>query len=405
MGFRVTVLEGRDRIGGRIWTDDSLGVPIDLGASWIHGPGGGNPITSLAADFGAETAYTDFDALYLYDVDGTQVTDAELEEVVAVAEEVVYDLARIQRATSDDETTIASAVDQLLRERTMSEKLRRGVAWALVSLIAQDQAADLSELSLRTWDDDESFSEGDVLFPQGYRQITDGLAQGLDVRLGQIVSAVAYDQQGVRVTTNQGEFQGDRAVVTLPLGVLKKGDIMFSPSLPEDKRAVIQRLGVGALNKIVLRFSDPFWPKKPHYLSCMEDDAEKTMGFLNMTPQTGYPILVVFSHGAHARSLEPLPPDDAVAQPMALLGKMLGASIPDPDDFVITRWSSDDFAWGSYSHVAPGSNRADMDVLARPVAGRLFFAGEATIAEYSATVHGAFLSGEREADRIRKLVD
>ena len=58
-GVEVTVLEARERIGGRMWTDTSLGVPIDLGAAWIHGTDG-NPIVGLAADAGAATVETDF---------------------------------------------------------------------------------------------------------------------------------------------------------------------------------------------------------------------------------------------------------------------------------------------------------------------------------------------------------
>ena len=79
-GHAVTVLEGRDRIGGRVWTDRSLGTPVDLGASWIQGARG-NPITALAREFEVETFATDYDSLSLYDHDGTRWSDAEVAEL------------------------------------------------------------------------------------------------------------------------------------------------------------------------------------------------------------------------------------------------------------------------------------------------------------------------------------
>jgi len=88
---------------------------------------------------------------------------------------------------------------------------------------------------------------------------------------------------------------------------------------------------------------------------------------------------------------------------MNALKAIFGRSIPDPTDVVITRWAADPFTLGAYSSIPPRASGKDYDTLAAPVGDRVFFAGEATSRTYPATVHGAFLSGEREARRISKL--
>ncbi len=90
---------------------------------------------------------------------------------------------------------------------------------------------------------------------------------------------------------------------------------------------------------------------------------------------------------------------------MTVLRRLFGRAIPHPDAWLITRWRNDPFARGSYSYVPVGATPEDFDALAAPVADRLFFAGEATHRRCYATVHGAYLTGQREAERILKIRD
>ena len=85
---------------------------------------------------------------------------------------------------------------------------------------------------------------------------------------------------------------------------------------------------------------------------------------------------------------------------MTTLRNIFGSTIPAPLDWQITRWADDPFAWGSYSYLAPGTSSETLKELARPVDGKLFFAGEATSSDYQSTVHGAYLSGIRAAEEI-----
>ena len=397
-GFRVTILEGRERIGGRIWTDRSLGIPLDLGASWIHGIRR-NPLTDISNDAGIRTVKTDFDAIKLYDIDGTALVDDDLDDLEELFEQIFEDLLEAKRSAGDN-ASIAGAVSSALARRDLSDAQRRGVEWVIASEIELEAAADLDELSLRNWDEDDAFKGDDVLFPEGYAQVPEVLAEGLDIHLDHLVSEIACDERGVAITTNRGVFRGDRAVITLPLGVLREGTVRFSPVLPDSKLSAIQDLQMGTLNKIAMRFGERFWPAEPHFLGYLDESAEEAMNFLNMFPYDGEPALMAFARGAHARSLEQLSTGDVTEQVMAQLRGMFGNSISDPTNATFTRWHGDPFARGSYSHVPPGGSMADYEELAQPVGDRLFFAGEATTRRYPGTVHGALLSGEREAERI-----
>jgi monoamine oxidase len=95
--------------------------------------------------------------------------------------------------------------------------------------------------------------------------------------------------------------------------------------------------------------------------------------------------------------------EQIVAGAMAVLRRIYGNNIPTPEGWAITRWMSDPFSFGSYSHIPPGASGADYTELSRPVAQRLFFAGEATHRSYPGTVHGAYLSGLRAAKEIEAL--
>lgn len=401
-GFKVVMLEGRDRIGGRVWTDHSWpDAHLDLGASWIHGING-NPITDLAKEFEVETLPTDYDSMALYDSDGRQLTQAEQREIEEQFQQI-FGVVEEQAEALDDDISIEQAVNAALAAVTLDTRGVRRLDYALNTVVEHEYAADISEMSLLSFGQDEEFDGGDVLFPGGYDQLVKALAEGLDIRLNQKVEQITYNDEGVTVTTSQGEFEADRVVVTLPLGVLQQGAVEFSPPLPADKREAIDNLGMGLLNKVYLRFDEPFWPEDVDLLGYIPEQKGAWAEWLNIYKYTGQPILLAFNAAHYGRQLEPLPDDQIIAAAMATLRRMFGQSIPNPSAWLITRWASDPFAGGSYSFLPVGAGGDDYDTLAEPVAGRLFFAGEATHRDYPSTVHGAFLSGLREAERIAEL--
>jgi monoamine oxidase len=400
-GFRVTVLEARDRIGGRIWTNRSLGFPVDLGASWIHGVQG-NPITQLAKQFQLKTMATDDEAVELFDQDGRSLEEEEYQQIEAVYADVLEALEE-WRQSEDESVSLQDALTEILGEAHLSGTVERGVHWLIASSTVIEAGADLKHLSLLYWDEDEGFPGDDVVFTQGYDQIPQQLAKGLSIELQQTVQAIAYGGDGVTVTTDQGRFQADRVVITLPLGVLQRGSVRFTPTLPPEKQAAIQRLAMGTLGKVALHFPKRFWPAEDHYLGSLQPSAQTVMAFWSLYPAMQVPALVAFVGGSEAERMESISEAEAVAQVMGQLRSMLGNAIPAPMGVLRTRWHQDPLAGGSYSHVPPAASLEDYQILAEPVEDRLFFAGEATHASYPATVHGAFLSGQREAKQILKL--
>lgn len=398
-GHSVTVLEGRDRIGGRVWTSRMWpDAPMDMGASWIHGIEG-NPITDLANKIEAERLETDYDNGLLYDIDGQKLPAVKWNRYEAF--EALIDEALEKAAELDSDISIEAAVEQLIDVEALSDQEKLYLNVVLNSAYEQEWSGSISQMSAqRVNEDGDNFDGEDVIFPDGYDVITTYLANGLAIELEQKVLQIAHDASGVTVTTQNGEFQADRAIVTLPLGVLKSGDVVFSPPLPAEKQTVIEQMGFGVLNKVYLRFAEPFWGKRPEWYSYLSEKRGNWSEWFNMHHYIDQPILLAFNAADFGTELEGWSDEKIVAEAMIILRKMFGNEIPEPESFQITRWIADPFAYGSYSFPALGSPANAREVLARPVNNRLFFAGEATNSDYPATVHGAYLSGIREANRI-----
>ncbi len=398
-GYAVTVLEARDRIGGRVWTDHAWpGIPLDLGASWIHGING-NPIKALADQWGVTTVFSDYDNLAVYDRHGRKLTAAELDELFLYLTAVDETITAAQEE-ADEDMPLSAPIAAAAEEEELTPEQMIQLNYVVNAAIEQEYAADVDELSLLEWNQDEDQSGHDVLFPGGYDQIIHPLAAGLDVRLSHVVSEVRYGDEEVTIVTNQGTFNGRQAIITIPLGVLKKGSIRFDPPLPAWKQAAIGRLGMGLLNKTYLRFPHVFWDADVEMIGRISTPKGKWAEFLNMAQHTGQPVLCGFNAAAYGRALEARSDTDIVAEMMAALRQMFGPAIPEPEAWHITRWASDPFAYGSYSFIPVGASGDDYETLAQPLGVTLFFAGEATQRAFPSTVHGAYLSGQRAAQEI-----
>jgi monoamine oxidase len=398
-GFTVIVVEGRERVGGRIFTDTSLdGLPLDLGASWIHGIYR-NPIFELTTKFRIKTAATDYDSIARYGSDGQALGDAR---EARLDRDFAQLQAAIARARDDEDVdpSLGRFIDAYTARLKLTSQRAQDFAYSVNTEIEHDYAADVDSLSLFEFNQEGEFSGPDVLFPGGYTQLVERLKVGLDIRTGEVVRSVVRDRSGVRIHTNGGAFVADFAVITLPLGVLKQGRVAFIPPLPASKTGAIARLGMSVLNKCYLRFPNAFWHSRAHLLGFVNSARGQWCAWLNIYRYTGQPVLVGFNAGSFGEQLETLSDQAITASAMKVLRTIYGAKIPDPTGVRITRWKSDAFTGGSYSHIPPGASGKDYDALAASVDGRLFFAGEATSRIYPATVHGAWLSGRKAAKEI-----
>jgi monoamine oxidase len=186
----------------------------------------------------------------------------------------------------------------------------------------------------------------------------------------------------------------------LPLGVLKSGNIEFTPGLPQNKRNAISALGMGNFEKCFLRFPRVFWSPNYDWMEHIAAKQGEWIEWLNVARVGQKPILLGFNAAEFAQEIASWTDTQIVDSAMQTLRRIFGSGIPDPTDFQISRWGADPYALGSYSYNALGSSPKMRDILAQPVDQRIFFAGEATSKSYFATVHGSHLSGLRAAKEI-----
>jgi polyamine oxidase len=395
-GLSVVVLEASGRIGGRLATDRSLdGIALDCGASWIHGIRG-NPIHKLAKRAEIPLFDWDYEKYALYDAAGREF------KMSAEHHEAIQRLTDALERAGDDEygKTVAQVVEGLWSEGTLAPLSRNVLRFVVESEIEAEYAGDAARLSAGALLEGDTFGGPEAVFPKGYDQLAHHLASGLDIRLNHTVTAIEYGE-GVQVRTTSSLFEGDAVVVSVPLGVLKAERIAFQPPLPEKKLAAIEALEMGVMNKVYLQFPHAFWNNDVLNFGYISDEADLSFPYwLNLSPATGEPILMAFSAGEHGRALESQSDEAIQAICMSILRRIHGDDIPDPNAVLVTRWGSNPFTLGSYSIL---SSRATDDTrrdLASAVEQRIFFAGEATSEDYPATVHGAYLSGERVAKAI-----
>jgi monoamine oxidase len=388
VGARVTVIEARDRIGGRtftsqIWPD----LPVDLGASWIHGTKG-NPITALAAEIGAAWTATSYKRSVNLDEAGRSIDFL----VAAARARKMVKAARIWVDDLDQDVSLQTAVEASPKWRALSLPDQRLLRLAINTRIEHEYSGDWSRLSARYFDAGDDFPGDEAVLNRGYGPLVAQLAHGLDIRLGEAVIEVAPITAGVEVTTMRGSHVADHVIVTLPLGVLKSGTVRFREPLVRRRRRAIDGLETGLLNKCWLRFDRIFWPRNVEWAE-----------WLSAVPSTGRPLLVGFNAAAAADRLEALDDRATTASAMEALRAMFGSAIPDPVGVQISRWRQDPYARGAYSYQAVGTTQKDRRALFGPDwEGRLQFAGEATSLDYPATTHGALLTGRAAAIALLK---
>jgi len=398
LGYNVTILESRNRLGGRIWTDDRWPkTPVDLGASWIHGVIG-NPITAIAKAAGARTVTTRSDRYIIYGKDGKIITPKQESRIEELSVMINRSIRISQNANRD--RSILETVRSAVKWDQLSGEDRSWVDHIINSNIEQEYAGSAADTSTLWFDSDLAFQGKDVLLSDGFRTLTKHLANGLDIRTGTTVTEVAWNPSGVSVTTDHGVIQADKVVITLPLGVLKANKVRFDPGLPATKQKAIQALGMGLLNKCFLRFPRVFWPADRDWLESIGPVPGLWGEWMSYARSLGKPILVGFNAADVGRKVETWSDRKTVDSAMETLRRIYGNSIPDPVGYQITRWAADPFSLGSYSFNALGSRPTMRDDLAQSIDNRVFFAGEATDRKYFGTVHGAYLSGLRVAGEI-----
>ncbi|WP_347346428.1 NAD(P)/FAD-dependent oxidoreductase, partial [Microbacterium sp.] len=247
---------------------------------------------------------------------------------------------------------------------------------------------------------DDSIDGDEVVFPDGYDRLPAHLAEGLDVRLGHVVSRVQWSVDGVAVTTDRGTLTADAAVVTVPVGVLRSEGFVVDPPLPEPVAGALSRLRMNAFEKVFLRFDTRFWDDGVYAIRQQGPESRWWHSWYDLTALHGTPTLLTFAAGPAALATRDWPDERVVDSILAQLRRLYGDGVPRPTHVHRTAWQDDPFARGSYAYMTLGSTTADHDDLATPVGGVLHLAGEATWTDDPATVTAALCSGHRAAVNV-----
>jgi polyamine oxidase len=417
-GVECVVLEARDRIGGRLHTVDVGGCPVDMGGSWIQMPDG-NPLTAFARLAGVSCRSADpVPEMAAFDCgEGRRLYGAETSELLGLYLEGFPEAAGRLLARLGPDASMAEAIDSFVAAAGQAPGWARRARQMLHAGI-EAESADLAGRQSLRWMWNELEYGGDYFGDApdgGYGRLADAMASGVDVRLGRPASEIAVSPDGVRVASaDGGAEEGSHVVVTVPLGVLKRGLPRFSPALPPDRLAAIGRLGFGRFEKVALRFTEPFWRDAgfPQLMVFPSEPGEWMVWAMGLDAFGAGPVVVFFVfHSAAARLAGADANTDADADAntntdawadwaLGLLATATGRPCPQPTAVAVSSWAADPWTAGAYTHIPPEAGPADADLLGEPVGGRLLFAGEHTQSARLAYADGAMTSGIREAKRL-----
>jgi monoamine oxidase len=394
-GKSVALIEARERIGGRIHTEgfSGFGLPVELGAEFVHGKL--DLTRQLLKKAGCST----------YEIRGEvwKETDGRFEQQTDFIED--FDLLKRKFRDLEQDVSVADFIGNQLQGDAYEE-----LRFTLKNYVEGYYAADTRKAStfalreeLLTADDEQFRIE------EGYGKLVQWLLEeaenkGLQLFLSQTVRTVNWEKNSVLVKTGNGVFQGSRALITVPLGVLQNESIAFSPALIQ-KMAAARHLGFGPVIKTLLLFDESFWSTGQKEL--------KKIGFLFSDKKiptwwTAYPkeasILTGWSGGPHALELQGCSPEEILDQALQSLGEIFRLK---PDFLLqkikqwrVSNWVNDPFSCGGYSYdVVDGA--AAKKILMMPEADTLYFAGEGLFEGTAiGTVEAALVSGRDAAYSI-----
>ncbi|PYM24531.1 MAG: hypothetical protein DMD78_08610 [Candidatus Rokuibacteriota bacterium] len=394
-GRRVIILEARNRLGGRIWSHDPwrTGRPIDLGAEFIHD----SPLArrlSGAGDVKIDARYeVQWDAwrrcLYVF---GGQ-TIGRRERAAPLVRRVMdgdwYGLLKGARGS------VAAAVSRWPDVVARSIALRQAQGYYTAD--ARDLSARALYEQWRDWEGGER-----QWWPRdGYGALVERLARGLRGRIhrGAVVTRIERSLRGgcVRVVTRGGRrFEAARAVITLPLGVLKTSAVEFVPRLSRAKRDAIRQVGMGDVVKVVVRCR-PFWGE----LRFIASDRDVPVWWPLPARRGVGGAIVGWVGGPAAAALAERSADEIKAIALHSLRRLFPrAPAISPADVVVANWSREAFTRGAYAYDRSPQGPTLRERLGQPEDHLLFFAGEATEPLHYGTVHGALESGRRAAGLV-----
>jgi monoamine oxidase len=380
-GLSIIVLEARDRAGGRAYTiTPAPGISFDLGCGWLHSADQ-NRFVAVANQLN-------------FEIDQTRPPwrEQSFDTGFPLAER--QDFIRAIDAFYDRAEQAAEKLRREGRDEAASNYLEAGNRWnpmidALSSYINGCELDAVSILDMDAYED----TEINWRVRRGYGALMAAYGASCPLALNCEVTLIDHSGKQIRIETSQGVLTTDKVIVTVSTNLIANEAIRFHPALPAKVDAAIG-LPLGLADKVMLALDErEALPKDGNLRGATMRTA---MGSYHLRP-FGQPCIEGYFGGSFAWELEDAGPGAFAAQSIDEIAALLG------NDFrrklkplAESRWSHDPFARGSYSHALPG-HAGKRALLAAPVDGRLFFAGEATSPNFFSTAHGAGDSGERAA--------
>ena len=382
-GLSVIVLEARDRVGGRGHTiTPAPGVTFDLGCGWLH-----------SAD---QNAFVKIAEALDFEIDRKLPPWRERAWGEAFPPEDRGDFMRsLDEFFERIEQAAKGGVDH-----SASLYLEAGNRWnpmidAVSSYINGCETAQLSILDFDAYED----TNLNWRVRRGYGALMAAYGAPLPLVFNCAVTLIDHSTKRLRIETSQGTLTADKVIITVPTNLIADEAIRFFPALPEKVDAA-RGLPLGLADKVMLALDEP--DLLPVDGNLRGATMRTEMGTYHLRP-FGQPCIEGFFGGRFAQALEDAGDGAIAAHSIDEIVSFLG------NDFrrklkplMESRWAHDPFARGSYSHALPG-HAGKRAVLAAPVDGQLFFAGEATSPNFFSTAHGAHDSGERAAKEVMQL--
>ncbi|BBV02328.1 FAD-dependent oxidoreductase [Providencia rettgeri] len=258
----------------------------------------------------------------------------------------------------------------------------------------------LTELSARyMWEMDEGMDGDEVIFPYGYTQIIDVISEGLNIQLDTEISKIDYTKDTVEVIDKfNNRYYAPKVILSVPLGVLKKNRIKFSPSLPDSTQHAIDAIGFGSFNKVFVEFENPL-DINNDCLLCF--DTNFSFNVFNVSKLYKKPTLLVTLGGLVSQRLNNEEQSENI---LNTINKFLHMLSPNNQFKIIsiTHWDDEPFSLGAYSFPAVEHEEEYCITLQNGVDNKLFFIGEHCSHAFMGTVHGAYITGVECAQKITR---
>ena len=396
-GISVRVVEGADRVGGRIYTlRDFCGAPVEAGAEFIHGGAAETWTDVRAAGLAVRPWRPSRDAMFNIGYGAHWLPVVLLHPGVWPVFTILQHLAR-------------SKPPDMSGREFIAQRGYRGRAHAMAQMVLTahlpggiEEVGGLGLVEDGVWKLERGVN---YRITDGYDRLIEYIAHGLQIERGFTVQTIQWGQDGVNLRSTDGHELSARAgVCTLPVGVLKAGTVRFVPELPDSKRAALQYLEMGPVLKVLLRFDEPFWPRRLATLGC-------AVGPVTLYWPVFYgadeppAVLTAYCTGPRAAALSTVSEAEASAIVLQDLRTHFPKAVP---KLVASRridWTTDPLACGGYTFLRPGGTGARARLAAADTAA-LFWAGAETATRaIAATVEAAFATGLRAASEVRAYLE